>query len=97
MISIIAKIPIKEEKMNEAIEAFKQLIKEMAKDEGTMSYTLNVSQKDPTTLIVMERYKDKESLSAHSSTPHFKAFSAKVGDLFAGKMEITRMDELASI
>jgi len=97
MISIIAKIPIKEEKMNEAIEAFKQLIKEVAKEEGTMSYTLNVSQKDPTTLVVMERYKDKDSLSAHSSTPHFKAFSAKAGEFFAGKMEITRMDELASI
>ena len=97
MISIIAKIPIKEEKLNEAIEAFKQLIKEVATEEGTLSYTLNVSKKDPTTLIVMERYKDRESLDAHSSTPHFKAFSTKAGELFAGRAEITRMDELASI
>jgi quinol monooxygenase YgiN len=97
MISIIAKIPIKEEKMTEAIEAFKQLMKEVAKEEGTLSYTLNVSQKDPATLVVMERYKDKDSLMAHSSTPHFKAFSTKAGEFFAGKMEIMRMDELASI
>lgn len=97
MISVIAKIPIKEGKMNEVIEAFKQVMKEMANDEGTMSYTLNVSPKDPATLIILERYKDKESLGVHSSTPHFKAFSAKVGELVAGKMEITRMDELASI
>jgi quinol monooxygenase YgiN len=97
MISIIAKIPIKEEKMSEAIEAVKQLMKEMANDEGTMSYTLNVSQKDPTTLIIIERYKDKESLGIHSSALHFKAFQAKIVDLVAGRAEITRMDELASI
>jgi quinol monooxygenase YgiN len=97
MIAIIAKIPIKEEKLNEAIEAFKQLMKEVAKEEGTMSYTLNVSKKDPTTLVILERYKDRESLDAHSSTPHFKAFQAKIGDLVGGRAEITRMDELASI
>jgi quinol monooxygenase YgiN len=97
MISIIAKIPVKEEKLNEAIEAFKQLIAEVAKEEGTLSYTMNVSKKEPNTLVILERYKDKESLGAHSSTPHFKAFSAKAGEFFAGKTEITIMDELASI
>jgi len=97
MISLIAKIPVKEEKLNEAIEAFKQLIVEVAKEEGTLSYTLNVSKKEPNTLVVLERYKDKESLGAHSSTPHFKAFSTKAAEFFAGKSEITIMDELASI
>ncbi|OGP50316.1 MAG: hypothetical protein A2Y79_01075 [Deltaproteobacteria bacterium RBG_13_43_22] len=97
MISMIAKIPIKEEKLNEAIEAFKELIKEVAKEEGTLSYSLNVSKKDPNTLVMMERYKDKESMAVHSSTPHFKAFSAKAGEFFAGKMEVMIMEELASI
>jgi quinol monooxygenase YgiN len=97
MISMVAKIPVKEEKLNEAIEAFKELMKEVAKEEGTLSYTLNVSPKDPFTLVMLERYKDKESLIAHSSTPHFKAFSTKAAEFFAGKMEVMRMDELASI
>jgi quinol monooxygenase YgiN len=97
MISIIAKIPVKEEKLNEAIEAFKQLIAEVAKEEGTLAYTLNVSKKEPHTLVVLERYKDKDSLGAHSSTPHFKAFSAKAAEFSAGKAEISIMDELASI
>jgi quinol monooxygenase YgiN len=97
MISLIAKIPVKEEKLNEAIEAVKQLITEVSKEEGTLFYSLNVSKSDPNTLIIMERYKDKEALSAHSSTPHFKSFSAKAGELFAGKPEITILNELASI
>ena len=97
MISIVAKIPIKEGKVDEAVEAFKQLMKEVAKEEGTLSYTLNVSPKDPSTLVILERYKDRESLDVHSSSPHFKAFGAKAGELFAGRAEIMRMDELASV
>jgi quinol monooxygenase YgiN len=97
MISVIAKIPVKEEKWNEAIEAFKQLVGEVAKEEGTLFYSLNVSKAEPNTLVVMERYKDKEALGFHSSTPHFKAFSAKGAELFAGKPEILILSELASI
>ncbi len=97
MISVIAKIPVKEEKRDEAIEAFKQLITEVAKEEGTLFYSLNVSKQAPNTLVVMERYKDKEALKIHSSTPHFNAFFAKAGELFAGTPEITILNELASI
>lgn len=97
MISVIAKIPVKEEKRDEAIGAFRQLIAEVAKEEGTLSYTLNVSKQAPNTLVVMERYKDKEALKAHSSTPHFQSFFAKAGELFAGSPEITILNELASI
>ena len=97
MLSVIAKIPVKEEKMNEALEAFKQLIAEVAKEEGTLYYTLNVSKTEPHTLVVMERYKDKEALAAHSSTPHFQALMARAPDLFSGQPEITVLKELASI
>jgi quinol monooxygenase YgiN len=97
MIAVIARIPVKEEKLNEAVEAFKQLMTEVAKEEGNLYYTLNVSKSDPHTLVVMERYKDKEALAAHSATPHFKAFSAKGAELFAGKPEITVLNELASV
>ena len=97
MIAVIAKIPIKEDKFNEAVESFKQLVAEVAQEEGTLYYTLNVSKDAPQTLVVMERYRDKEALKVHSATPHFNAFFAKAGDLFAGKPEITILQELASI
>jgi quinol monooxygenase YgiN len=97
MLALIAKIPVKEEKRAEAIEAFKALIAEVAQEEGTLSYTLNVSPNDPNTLVVLERYRDQEALNHHSSTPHFKAFSAKAREFFAGRPEITLLEELASI
>jgi quinol monooxygenase YgiN len=97
MLSVIAKIPIREEKMNEALEAFKQLIAEVAKEEGTLFYSLNIAKADPHTLVVMERYKDQEALAAHSSTPHFQALMSRAPEFFSGAPEITIMKELASI
>jgi quinol monooxygenase YgiN len=97
MISVLAKMPMKEHKVDEAILAVKSLIKDVAKEEGTLSYSLNRDQKNPTTLIFIERYTDKEALKAHSASEHFKAFSAKVPEFVSGKVEITVMEELAAI
>ncbi|HMK65326.1 MAG TPA: putative quinol monooxygenase [Thermodesulfobacteriota bacterium] len=97
MIAVVAKIPVKEEKFDVAVEAFKQLMVDVAKEEGTLFYSLNVSKSDPNTLVVMERYKDKDALNFHSSTPHFKAFMAKGAELFSGRPEILFFNELASI
>lgn len=97
MISVIAKIPMKEDKIDEAIAAIKELIKDVANEEGTLSYALNRDQKNPNTLVFIERYKDNDALKAHSSTDHFKAFSAKVPGFVAGKPEISVMEEIAAI
>jgi quinol monooxygenase YgiN len=97
MISLIAKIPIKEGKVEEAIQAFKELMVRVAKEEGTLFYTLNRNQSNPNTLVVMERYKDKAALDLHSSTPYFKEFFAKSREFIAAKPEITVMEELHSI
>jgi len=97
MISVIAKIPIKEGKFEEAIQAFQELMVQVAKEEGTLSYTLNRAQSNPNTLVIMERYKDKAALDAHSSSPHFKAFLPRSAALMAGKPEITVMEEIHSI
>jgi quinol monooxygenase YgiN len=97
MISVIAKLPVKEGKMEEAISTFKELMTHVAKEEGTLSYTLNQGKSIPNTLVVMERYKDKAALDAHSSSPHFKAFLPKSAGFMAGKPEITVLEEIHSI
>jgi quinol monooxygenase YgiN len=97
MISVIAKIPIKEGKVEEAIQAFKELMVQVAEEKGTLSYTLNRDQSNPNILVVLERYKDKAALDGHSSTPYFKAFFAKSKAFVAARPEITVMEEIHSI
>ena len=96
MISVLAKLPMKEDKVEDAIAAIKELAAEVAKEEGTVLYTLNRDPKNPNTLIFMERYKDKAALDAHSSSPYFKAFFAKSGAFLGGRPEITVMEEIVS-
>ena len=94
MIALVAKLPIKEGMVEEFIEIFKELMVHVAKEEGTIMYTLNQDKSNPNTIVVMERYKDQAALDAHSSTPHFKEFFAKSGKFIAGKPEMTLLDEI---
>ena len=94
MITVIAKLPIMEQKMNEALGAFKELISNVAKEEGTLLYSLNIEKSNPNTLVVVEQYKDEDSFNFHSSTPHFKAFFEKGASFFGGKPEISIMEEI---
>ncbi|MFP4257226.1 MAG: putative quinol monooxygenase [Desulfobacterales bacterium] len=97
MISVIAKLHVQEGKRDEALDAVKELMAEVAKEEGTLFYSVNVNEKDPNTLVMIERYSDREALDAHGSTPHFKNFMEKAGKFLAGRPEITAYDELESV
>ncbi len=95
MITVIAKLPIMEEKMNEALGAFKELISKVAKEEGTVLYSLNIEKPNPNTLVVVEQYKDEDSFKLHSSTAYFKEFFEKGVSFLGGKPEIVIMDEIS--
>jgi len=97
MIGVIATLPIQDKKMDEAIDLIKELMVSVAKEEGTLSYTMNRDKARPNTIVIMERYRDPAALDYHSSTPHFKAFFKGIGAVLAGKPEINVMEEIHSI
>jgi quinol monooxygenase YgiN len=97
MIGLIAKLKIKEGKVDEVIEMFRGLIANVRKEEGTLFYTVNRDSADPNTLVVMERYRDKDARRAHSKTPYLIEFFQKVGPLLEGNPEIAVLDEILSI
>ncbi|MFZ1985059.1 MAG: putative quinol monooxygenase [Desulfatitalea sp.] len=94
MITVIAKLPLQEGKAEETIAAFKGFMKKVAAEEGTLLYSMNRKSSDPNTIVIVERYKDKQALAAHSGAPHFKEFSATLATVLAGKPDIAVMDEL---
>ncbi|MCG6878600.1 MAG: antibiotic biosynthesis monooxygenase [Deltaproteobacteria bacterium] len=97
MISLIARLAIKEGREDEAIDLFKDLMKHVAEEEGTLYYTLNQGKKNPAELVVIERYTDKNALEHHSSTAYFKEFNDKIAGLLAAKPVLEVMEELHSI
>lgn len=96
MIGVIAKLKIKEGKMDEALNLFKGLLALVRKEEGTLYYTLNRDMADPNMIVVVERYKDMAAFQAHTGTPYFLEFSKKIGSFLDGKLEMNLLEETAS-
>ena len=97
MIAVIATLPVKPEKREEALAAAKEMMAEVANEEGTIEYTLNIDEEDPDTLIFIERYRDMAALTAHNATPYFKAFMEKAAEFAAEAPAIRVLTELESI
>jgi quinol monooxygenase YgiN len=97
MIAVIAKLPVKPESKDEAIEEIKLLMAKVADEEGTLQYSLNIAQSDPDTLVFIERYKDMEALGVHGSTEHFQEFMGKSAGFFSGPPDIVVLEEITSI
>ena len=97
MITVVAKLPIKEGMMDDAIAIFKDLIPKMANDEGTEMYNICIDKNNPNVITVVESYADEDALKLHGSTDHFKECSKKLGGVIAGRPEIARMEVVASL
>ncbi|MEJ2589160.1 MAG: putative quinol monooxygenase [Deltaproteobacteria bacterium] len=97
MISLIARLTIREGKEDQAIDLIKGLMDHVVKEEGTLYYTLNRSNKTPDQLIIMERYTGKAALDHHSQTDYFQQFNREIAGLLAAKPAIEVMEEIHSI
>ena len=97
MISVIARLTIKADKVDEAVNLIKGLMENVGQEEGTLLYTLNQDPKKIDELVIVERYTDKSALAHHSSTDYFKRFNSEIGGLLAGKPAVSVMEELHSI
>jgi PTH1 family peptidyl-tRNA hydrolase len=97
MITIVAKVFVKDEKMDQVIEAFKAVIEHEAQAEGTCLYSLNRDDSQADYLVVIEQYRDKKALEEHASAPHSRELSATLSELVAAKSEISLLREIYSI
>jgi len=94
---VVAKLKAKsgeEEKMEKALV---DIIPKVEQEEGTLTYTLHKSQKDPTVFLFYEKYADKEALKFHSATPYFTELFGTLSPLLDGAPEIEMYDEVAKI
>ena len=68
MITLIATVKVKEGKMEEAIEALKEIVPIVkASEPGCLEYVPHKVRGEDTTIIFYEKYQDKEALKAHSA------------------------------
>lgn len=92
MIVLHAAFPIKEEKIDEALELTDNLVKESNQEQGMIDYRATQDIQDGNTIRFFEQYEDMEAFEAHSQTEHFQEFEEQLPDLLAGKPEVLRFD-----
>ena len=77
--------------------ALRNMVKKVASEDGTETYTLHKSGKEPTLFMFYEKYKDADALKRHSATPHFKTLFKTIQPMLAAPPEIEMYEELAAL
>ena len=97
MLAVIAKIKVKEGKADDLVQLLIDIIPSVKQEEGTLYYTVNKDRTDPNLVVVVEKYKDDAAFGVHSSSPQLAELFGKAQAIVEGDMELTMLDEIASI
>jgi quinol monooxygenase YgiN len=89
MISVIASVRIKADRVSQFIEIVKANVPEVRKEKGCIEYTpvtdidsgLPVQKFDKSVVTIVEKWDSVEALKAHLKTPHMLAYREKVKDI----------------
>ncbi len=97
MIVVVAVMKAKKGMEREMEDALMNIVPKVAEEEGTLAYALNQAKKDPCTFLMYEKYRDKDALNHHSSTPYFAELFEKIAPLLDGAPSIEIYKELSAI
>lgn len=93
MITIIAKLKVKEGKMDEAVAVIKKLAPKIKEAEpGCIEYLPHTVRGDDHAILFYEKYRDKEALKLHSS--NLPTTLAELFPLLEPGMEIKTCHEI---
>ena len=89
MISVIASIKVKADRLPEFIEIFKANVPKVRDEKGCIEYfpaididsDLPVQKLDKNVVTIIEKWESVEALRAHLKTPHMLAYREKVKDM----------------
>lgn len=93
MPSVVATLKIKEDKVEQAKTFLKQLSADtLAKEAGTLAYTVHQRKDEPTTFVFYEKYESDAALAEHSE--NLKAVGKDFAEILAGRPEIVFLEEV---
>ncbi|BCN31773.1 putative quinol monooxygenase [Anaeromicropila herbilytica] len=80
MIKVIAKNYIKKDKIEEVLQATKELIEATVKEEGCIKYEMYQDIKDESILTMMEEWESMDALKNHSNSEHYRRIVPIIGE-----------------
>lgn len=97
MLAVVAVMNAKTGKEDEMEKALRDIMPKVESEEGTLAYVMHRMKKKPQKFLMYEKYRDKEALSYHSSTPYFAELFGKIAPIMDGDPVIEVYEVLSSI
>lgn len=88
MVALIAHVSIKPECVAEFFELANGMLAPSREEDACIAYDFFCKPENPSTLVFVEEWADRDGLEAHFQTPHFQEFSKKTGAL-TNKVDIS--------
>ena len=78
MLIVLAKATVPAGALDAAREAIATMVAASRNEEGCIDYTFTTDVLDPTSLHIVEKWRDDDALKFHFTTPHMAAFQAAI-------------------
>lgn len=85
MIKVVSKGVFYEDKTEEAIKLYEELVVESRKEDGCIAYNLFRDIENKSILTMIEEWESKDALDKHGETDHFKRLVPMIGKLRKSK------------
>ena len=94
MIKIVAKMVVKEDKVEDFVKAAEELVAKSAAEEGNASYSLNRHLERANEFTFIEFWKDDAALQSHNASAHFTTILPLLAEMTAEAPEINLYSEV---
>jgi quinol monooxygenase YgiN len=93
MLTAIATLKVKKDKIEEAKEAFKKLAATVkASEPGTLAYVFHQRKDEPSTFVVYEKYADDAAFATHGQ--NLRSNGAALAGILEGRPEVLFLSEI---
>ncbi|NHM16587.1 hypothetical protein GMI69_07950 [Eggerthellaceae bacterium zg-887] len=94
MIKVVANHIVLESRIDEFLEAGKQMIEASSNDAGNVHYTLNKNVQRGNEFAIIEMWESQEALAAHMESDHFKKYAPLMGSMLTEEPTIDVYEEI---
>lgn len=95
MITLVVKVDVKPEKMEEFIALTKQARKDaLINEKGCKGYAIYKDSHHQNGLVLIETYLDQNAINRHKTMPHFLSWREKAEDMMNTQRRVTRYESI---
>ncbi len=94
MIKVVANHIVLESRIDEFLEAGRQMIEVSSNDAGNVHYTLNRNIQRENEFAIIEMWESQEALAAHMESDHFKKYAPLMASMLHEEPTIDIYEEV---